>query len=176
VIVVAFLYLAGRKPAAASTSTTAATNPLSSALKSLASALSPAKSSGGSGGGSSGGGSAGNMGSAAAGSASGSSLFTPVSTIDALATDGSASDAQVAAYLGALNQGNTDLANAIIGNVAPVDTTSDPQPYAGVISPVVDPGTYQAPTMDYSPPAVLDDGSYDGGDSGDGDDGDDSGD
>jgi hypothetical protein len=180
-VVLVFLYLAGQNkatPAAAGTTATS-TNPLSQALSGLASALSPAKSAGGgSSGGSSGGGSAGNMGSSTGSSASSLPSASLSNTVDGLATDGSAADAQEAAYLAALNAGNAPLANAILNNGPPIDTMSDPDPYADTLAPT-SLGTYTSPTMDYSPTdtfnAIAGNGSDYGDDSGD-DSGDDTGD
>jgi hypothetical protein len=84
------------------------------------------------------------------------STFTDQATIDALATDGNASDAQVAAYLEALDQGNTDLANAIIGDVPPAQLENDPNPTAlpdQIDAQPTDVPTYNIPEATYTPPA-----------------------
>jgi hypothetical protein len=141
---------------------------LQSALGSLQTSLNNAAKAGGSGGGKGGGSSSApqsNPGGAGSGNTA-NTTWTPESTIDALATDGSASDGQVAAYLQALDESDPTLADAIIGDSGPVALEDDPSLQSVIATS--DPGDYQIPT-------VTDDGG--GGGSGDGiDSGDDSGD
>jgi hypothetical protein len=88
----------------------------------------------------------------AAKAAAASGTTTPQATINQLAADGNPQDGQVAAYLQALNEGNTTLADAIIGDVAPVDLESDPNAAADptYIAPVDTP-TYITPEATYDP-------------------------
>jgi len=119
------------------------------------------------GGGSSGGGAPSGSSAAAqaAHAAAQSGTKTSQATIDALASDGNASDGQVAAYLAALNENDWALADAIIGDVAPVDLESDPNASAlnDVYLQPTDVPTYQIPTVTYDP-GTTDSSSTDYGD------------